>query len=62
MIQIINAIQYIHSLKIVHHNLNLGNILVNFLNENDLLNMNSLNSQIKTPQHKNWSISIIYFM
>lgn len=52
MIQIINAIQYIHSLKIVHHNLNLGNILVNFLNENELLNMNLLNSQIKIKDFK----------
>ena len=52
MIQIINAIQYIHSLKIVHHNLNLGNILVNFLNESDLLNMNLLNSQIKIKDFK----------
>ena len=52
MNQIFNAIQYIHSLEIIHNNLTLGNILVNFLNENDLLNMNLLNSQIKITNFK----------
>ena len=52
MNQIFIAIQYIHSLEIIHNNLTLGNILVNFLNENDLLNMNLLNSQIKITNFK----------
>ena len=52
MNQIINAIQYIHSLEIIHNNLTLENILINFLDENDLLNTNLLNSRIKITNFK----------
>ena len=47
MRQIINAVRYIHSQRIIHRDLKLDNILVQFLNKNDYDNVNLLNAKIK---------------
>ena len=47
MRQIVSAVKFIHSQGIVHRDLKLDNILVNFNNENDKNNMNLLNAQTK---------------
>lgn len=47
MIQIIDAIKYIHSNDIVHRDLKLNNIMVNFEDKNDKDNLNMMKSTIK---------------
>lgn len=47
MRQIVNAVNYLHGIKIVHRDLKLENILVNFNCEIDKKNINLLNSNIK---------------
>ena len=47
MIQIVDAIKYIHARKIIHRDLKLDNIMVNFDNENDKNNLNMMRARIK---------------
>ena len=47
MKQIVSAIKYIHSQKIVHRNLNPDNIMVSFNNEYDKNNLNMMKATIK---------------
>ena len=47
MKQIINAFQYIHEKEIIHRQINLGNILLNYENEEDAKNLNLIKAQIK---------------
>ena len=47
MRQIVNAINYLHEIKIVHRDLKLANILVNYDSEIDKNNINLLKSNIK---------------
>lgn len=47
MRQIINAVNYLHGIKIVHRDLKLANLLVNYDNEIDKNNINLLKSNIK---------------
>jgi len=53
MRKIINAVKYIHPQKIIHRDLKLNNILVNFPNKNDDDNINLMNVQIKITDFKN---------
>ena len=47
MRQVIGAVKYIHSQRIIHRDLKLDNILVNFLNQNDYDSVNMLKSKLK---------------
>jgi len=47
MRQIVDGIKYIHSKKIIHRDLKLENILVNFEDENDKKNLNMLKATVK---------------
>ena len=47
MKQVIDAIKYLHNKKIMHRDLNLSNILINYENENDRENNNILKGKIK---------------
>lgn len=47
MIQIVDAIKYIHARKIIHRDLKLDNIMVSFDNENDKNNLNMMRAKVK---------------
>ena len=47
MLQIIDAVNFIHSHRIIHRDLKLDNILVKFKNETDKNKLNLLNAEIK---------------
>jgi serine/threonine protein kinase len=47
MRQIINAFQYIHKLKIIHRDIKLDNILLNYETEEDKNNLNLMKASVK---------------
>ena len=47
MRQIINAFQYIHKLKIIHRDIKLDNILLNYETEEDKKNLNLMKASVK---------------
>ena len=54
MRQIIDAVKYIHTLKIVHNNINLNYILIHYKDENDEEEFNLLKSNVKIIGFKHW--------
>ena len=47
MKQILIGVECLHNFGIIHRDLKLGNILINYKNENDRINLNILSSEIK---------------
>jgi len=47
MTQLINAIKYIHEKGIIHKNINLENIMLNFENEKDIKDLNLMKADVK---------------
>ena len=47
MRQIIDALIYLHQRKIIHRDLKLDNLLINFKSEEDKINLNLLNAEVK---------------
>ena len=65
MRQIINAFQYIHKLKIIHRDIKLDNILLNYETEEDKNNLNLMKATVKIIEillqnQQNW-VAILHF-
>ena len=48
MKQIVEAIKYLHNKKIIHRNIDLNNIMINYEDENDKINNNIMKGKIKS--------------